>query len=125
MTSAVLTDAEKRACTTLSRLFLDTEMAAGELDSIAASLQALNIPTSTLDHVLRNDLFPVLFPNLMSVAGVWSGFDDHWLLNQIESRRMTKPGWTRTLRDSAAWFLVGGTIVPAWNEIKGKLQSKL
>lgn len=34
----------------------------------------------------------MLYPNLMSIGGVWSGFDQIWLLNQLESQRLAAPG---------------------------------
>ncbi|KAK6347464.1 hypothetical protein TWF718_005306 [Orbilia javanica] len=121
MTSMALTDAEKSACTTLSHLFLDTEITTEELNSITTSLRALNLPSPTLDRILRYDLFPILYPNIISVAGVWSGFDDYWLLSQVESRRMTEPSRIRTVQDSAMWFLLSGAVKPLWSEIRVKL----
>jgi hypothetical protein len=46
----------------------------------------LGIPVSTLEHMLRYDLFPTLSPNLLSIAGEWQGIDEDWLLQQVQAR---------------------------------------
>lgn len=97
MASQLLTDVEKRACITLSELFLDIELTDLILDRMALSFQQLNLPIPSLDHILRNDLFSILYPNLMSVAGTWTGFDANWLINQVESQQWLVPVWSRDL----------------------------
>lgn len=70
MASSPLTDIEKRARIILSDLFLDTELTAPNLDRMAHSLLQLNLPIISLDHILHNDIFPILYPNRMSIGGV-------------------------------------------------------
>lgn len=103
-----LTHHEKLACTALARLFLDTEKAPLELDSIAASLRPLDMSTDTLSQLLRYDVFPILYPNMLSVAGEWDGFDENWLLGRIEAHRRTGHGWARGLADRARGGRLGG-----------------
>jgi hypothetical protein len=82
-TTNLLTQQEKQAYTILSELFLDTEHTQLELNHLTSSLRPLGIPVLTLEHVLRYDLFPILSPNLLSIAGEWQGFDEDWLLQQV------------------------------------------
>lgn len=122
----MLTDAEKDACVILSDFFLDTELTPADLHTIAASLQRLSLSVSILNHLLRYDVFPILYPNLMSAAGIWDVFARDWLLSQIESRRSTPPGWAKLLLDYCAWLLVGRLCVtPVWDQVKQMLQGKL
>jgi hypothetical protein len=138
MISSVLTDAEKKACTALtdaekkvcivlSYLFLDTQLSPEIISAMASNLKELNMPIPALEHILRYDVFPILYTNLMNIAGEWSCFDDEWLLNRVESGRMTNPV-LKVLKaplDFVAWYLLGRTgIIPVWNEIKEILQSK-
>lgn len=74
---------------------------------MALSLQQLNLTIATFDHAIRIDLFPTLYPNLMSVGGAWSGFNENWLLHQLESQRLASPGWVQSLGVSVAWLAVG------------------
>ena len=127
MTPPVLTDAEKTACTTLSWLFLATEVSPKVLDTIAFILKGLNMSTPTLEHILRYDLFPILFSNTLTDWGEWCDFDEKWLLDEVERGRMTNPvlKTVRSVLGSVIWHSLGAiALKPAWNEIKEKLQSK-
>lgn len=122
--NSLSTEPEKKACMILSRLFLDTEITSNEVEDIATSLCTLDISTATLSHMLRHDLFPILYPNLISTTGVWEGFDQDWLLDQVATRA-ANPGWIKGMGDSVAWFTVGRMVVPSWDQVKEILQSKL
>jgi hypothetical protein len=128
MTPPVLTDAEKTVCTTLSWLFLDTELSPRVLDTIVSTLKGLNMPIPTLEHILRYDLFPILFRNLLCVwGGEWCDFDEKWLLDEVERGRMTNPvlKTAQSLLGFVVWHSLGAiSVKPTWNEIKEKLQSK-
>ncbi len=41
-----------------------------------------------IHDILMNEVFPVLIPNMHSVAGEWAGFDEDWLYSKIQA---TKP----------------------------------
>ncbi|WP_309570936.1 hypothetical protein [Deinococcus sp.] len=89
-----------------SELFLDTEP---DLAVIACQLRATGYSVPELDAMLRGEVAPVLGGNLLSVAGVWSGFD----LTSVEARyragrrsptllsrvtcRMIRDDWARVL----------------------------
>jgi len=77
-----------------------------------------------LESMLRNDLFPV--SNLLSVAGVWDGFDEDWLLTQLEHRwSQPPPGLVGVAVDWAVWQSVGWMIWKNWTEIKRGLRARL
>ncbi|EIW77819.1 hypothetical protein CONPUDRAFT_167845 [Coniophora puteana RWD-64-598 SS2] len=122
MAANALSVNEKKACAILSDLFLDTEVTPAQMDHMATSLHSLDLPVSQLDSIVRNDLFPVLYPNLLSTAGVWSGFDEDHLMGEVERRRVARPGILTSVGDSAAWFLVGRTITPVWDQVKERLK---
>jgi hypothetical protein len=68
--------------------------------------------------MLRYDLFPILYPNLLSVAGVWQGFDG-WLLQNIQDRRSGVAGWLKSQVGCVAWYLLGHYYVqPLWDKVK-------
>jgi hypothetical protein len=121
-TTDQLTQQEKQAYIILSELFLDTEHTELDFNYFTSSLRPLGIPVLTLEHMLRYDLFPILSPNLLSVAGVWDGFDKDWLLQQVQARRSAAgPGWIRSGFDSLAWLSLGLIVRPQWDKVKGGL----
>ncbi|KAI1978073.1 hypothetical protein LOZ53_001490 [Ophidiomyces ophidiicola] len=114
----MLTDSEKTACVALSRLFLNTQFLTDDYNDIAAALRPLDMSLESLDHVLRHDLFPILYPNLLEVAGEWTGFDEDWLLKEVECRRRFRDSWVKPVGDSGAWQWVGNAVTTPWNEVK-------
>ncbi len=67
----------------LSELFLDTELDARSFDAIARSLVATGYAPSEIHDILWREVHPVLAANLQSVAGVWDGWPDDWLLARL------------------------------------------
>lgn len=69
--------------TALSDLFLDTELQDFQLTDIAEKMKASGYTLEEIDRILREEVFPVLIPNMASAAGEWAGFDEEWLHNAI------------------------------------------
>lgn len=84
----------------LSALWLDTELDASALDSIVRVLRDAGFDHATLETIYAVELAPVLGPNLLGVAGVWSGFDEAWLAARILDNLRRRPRRTRF----RAWF---------------------
>ena len=76
-TADQLTQQERQAYILLSDF---TELTPLHLKHLSTSLRPLGIPAATLQHMLRYDLFPILYPNPLSVAGEWQGFNGEWLI---------------------------------------------
>lgn len=119
-----LIPSEKKACIALSWLFLDTEQSPKDIDSIASSLRPLNIPSAILGRMLRHDVFPILYPNLLSVAGIWDVFDEDWQLGEVERRRATGQGWVKSLAEFAVWLTVGRMVTSVWDQVVERLEQK-
>ena len=73
----------------LSELFLDTELDELDIHWLAHTLHESGYPLAELEHILRTEVAPIVGGNLLSVVGVWSGFDLDWLERQILSLRGT------------------------------------
>lgn len=101
----------------LSNLYLDTKVAAFH-DHIASTLAASPFPLDTLHRVLMYEVHPALYPNLISVAGEWAGFDREWLVERIVAVRR-QPRWRRRIthwfaRDiGVQWRMLAPMIVAA------------
>jgi hypothetical protein len=76
----------RRAWDALSDLFLDTDVSLLR-DGRVRSLSALPYTIGELEQILADEVFPVCKYNLISVAGVWSGFNGDWLERAILRRQ--------------------------------------
>ena len=84
----------------LSDLYLDTDVALSH-DCIARTLAVSPYSLDDLHEMLMYDVHPALYPNLLSVAGEWAGFDEAWLVQRIETIRR-QPRWRRRI---SHWFV--------------------
>lgn len=84
----------------LSDLYLDTDVALSH-DYIVRTLAAAPYSLEELHEMLMYDVHPALYPNLMSVAGEWAGFDEAWLVERIATTRR-QPRWRRRI---SHWFV--------------------
>ncbi len=102
--SAAVANADARipVWTALSDLYLDTDVALSH-DCIARTLAASPYSLDELRDMLMYDVHPALYPNLMSVAGEWAGFDQAWLAERIRIVRR-QPRWRRRITH---WFVRG------------------
>ena len=83
----------------LSDLYLDTDVTLSH-ECIVRTLAASPYPLDELHEMLMYDVHPALYPNLMSVAGEWAGFDEAWLVERIATVRR-QPRWRRRITH---WF---------------------
>ncbi|RKR14248.1 hypothetical protein CLV91_0323 [Maribacter vaceletii] len=67
----------------LSNFYLDTELEEYTLKSIAKKIIESPYSLKKVKEINTYELFPVLHYNLLSGAGVWTGFDEDWLINSI------------------------------------------
>jgi hypothetical protein len=79
----------------LSELWLDTELSAGDLKGIARVMVDSGLSIEELRQVYLIEVAPVVAPNLLTVTGAWSGFDEEWLCSQIIRNLRDRPRRTR------------------------------
>ena len=79
----------------LSELYLDTDVRLFH-DSIARALASSPYALDVLERILRDEVHPALYTNLLQVAGEWAGFDDAWLVDHVQRVRR-QPLWRRRL----------------------------
>ncbi|MFD0798244.1 hypothetical protein ACFQZJ_12300 [Maribacter chungangensis] len=68
----------------LSELYLDTELQAHDFRYIARVIMESPYTFDEVKQINTYEVFPVLQYNLLSVAGVWSGFQEEWLVKEIK-----------------------------------------
>ncbi len=79
----------------LSELFLDTDVRYFYA-RIAEELARSTYPEAELRRILDDEVTPVLAANLLAPAGVWDGFDPHWLAERL-ARLVGKKRWLPNL----------------------------
>lgn len=88
---------ERAAIVAFSNLYLDTELDDADHRALARTLAVTSLSLDALDRLLREDVHPALWMNLASVAGVWTAFDEAWLLARVRARRRARVRWPTTL----------------------------
>ena len=85
----------------LSNLFLDTEVTDFTYQYIARAIRNSELDILEVENILWHEVYPVLSSNLSSVAGVWDGWTDEWLLQHltISSKTGAKHGSPSTIRE--------------------------
>ncbi len=67
----------------LSDLWLDTELSDSELSYIASVMDESGYSIEELRSIYMDEVAPVVYTNLLSFAGVWDGFNEKWLVDEI------------------------------------------
>lgn len=68
----------------LADLWLDTELQHYELRYIATVMKDSGYTLGELRNIYLYEVAPVVYQNLLSPAGEWAGFDQTWLVAEIE-----------------------------------------
>jgi len=85
----------------LSELWLDTELDEGDWERLAAVLASSPYDVHQLRAIHDAEVAPAVGDNLFSVAGVWDGFDEDWLVSRCVEVADRRQGWLRRWRE--AW----------------------
>jgi len=74
----------------LSELYLDTELTNEVYSYIAYQLQATDFSLEEINQINSYKVFPALQTNLLSVAGIWSGFHKEHLIETITKANLNR-----------------------------------
>ena len=68
----------------MSDLYLDTEVRDG-LPRLALEMLESDFDLPELEQIFKFEVTPVVYTNMLQVAGEWAGFDDTWLFQAIRA----------------------------------------
>lgn len=106
----------------ISELFLDTSLEEEDFVRLRDILNDSKLPIDTLDLIYYEEIAPLLYQNLESTAGEWSGFDPDWLEREI-SRRSTKGTIGKILwLNKARMYWVTRTTKNDWQKLRRMLR---
>jgi len=89
----------------LSDLYLDTELSDNDFKYIAKKIQESPYDIEEVKHINRYELYPLLYPNLLSIFGIWSGFDKEELAASITDR-LSRKSWINNLYTNILYVLL-------------------
>lgn len=95
----------------LSELFWDNEVQAGDHDRIAAAIRAAGVDAAQAEAILVREVAPVFVPNLLSVAGEWTGWSKADVRDAVTAHLRRGPVRRRL---AAAWARAGRGLY--WND---------
>lgn len=75
----------------MSDLFLDTQTEDYMYRDIVQEIRASGLTLAEAESVFWNEVYPGLWLNLLSMTGVWGGFDPRWLRDCLKVKPMRKP----------------------------------
>lgn len=81
----------------LSDFYLDTELQDYDFKHIASKIKESPYSLEEVKQIHKEEVFPVLYWNLLSVAGVWSGFQEEWLVMEITKKLQKKTRFSNFL----------------------------
>ena len=70
----------------LSELWLDTELVDDDLERISGVIKSSGYSVPELRDIYLFEVAPVVFTNLLTVAGEWAGFHEEWLFTEVAKR---------------------------------------
>jgi hypothetical protein len=77
---------QKPVWAAISESWLDTELTQDNLQRIAEVMKRSSYSVPQLRDIYLFEVAPVVFPNLVAVAGEWDGFDEEWLFTEVAKR---------------------------------------
>lgn len=105
----------------LSDLWLDTELQEWQLNSIAETLYESGYSIEVLREIYEKEVAPIVYTNLLCVAGEWAGFDDKWLHEEIISSLNSRGKFQRIflkLRRNAMFY----ATKEHWKELEARVR---
>jgi hypothetical protein len=96
----------------LSELYLDIELEAGDFQRLAGVFAASGFSWSDIQQINYDEVAPVLWQNLLSMAGEWAGWNEVLLLASIGKRYTGKRH--RCLGSRVLWLRIVDYFTADW-----------
>jgi len=110
----------------LSEFWLDTELTATQLEGIAHAIASSPYFVSEVRLIHDYEVAPALYPNLLSVAGEWAGFDTDLLQARCTKSARKRGSYSYKIRiffqRPMFWFFTARhwrVILPSVQKLRG------
>lgn len=101
----------------LSDFYLDTELQEADFKSIATTILESPYSLKEVKQINKHEVFPVLYPNLLSIAGEWAGFDEQWLITEI-SRTLDNKNKLKQVITNGSYFMLKWMLRDYWEQLE-------
>ncbi len=120
-TSSVTLEARKIIWESLSVLYLDIELNKQTFRSISEKIQKSPFTYSEIVEINKYELFPVLYVNLVVVAGEWAGFDEKFLEQSCLKSYQNRKNVLNRLKINLLYLIFGANITKDLRNIQANL----
>ncbi len=100
----------------LSDLFLDTDVSLFDA-RIVSAIRASRFSASEVEQILRDEVGPVFYDNLLDVAGEWAGWTDEFIKVEVRAH-LSKPTSVRLARRLLSEAVVGSVVKDHWPRLR-------
>lgn len=104
----------------LSDLWNNTELFDYQLKYIAEKMRSSGYSLAELEEILAEEVAPVVYGNVFSYGGTWTGFDSEWLYKGIlENLKKQKrnPIYRAWVKSSLGKFVMTKMIEEDWKKV--------
>ena len=101
----------------LSNFYLDTELQDYDVKHITAKIRESPYSLEEVKQINKTEVFPILYQNLLSVAGVWTGFQEEWLTDEI-TNYLEKTTRIKRIVNRIVYAGFNGMFKDLWNRIE-------
>lgn len=101
----------------LSGLYVDTELKDHDFKYIAVKIKESPYTIEQARQIDKKEVFPVLYPNLLAVTGVWSGFEEQWLISEI-SKTIRKRTWFSSFKVKLKYLKLKWMYASYWERLE-------
>lgn len=100
----------------LAHLFLDTDVSLFD-DKIVAVLRASKFDAEEVEKIIREEVGPVFYTNLLDIAGEWAGWSEEHVAEDVEAYLDTSK-FERAWRRLLSTFVVRHILSRHWPRLK-------
>lgn len=105
----------------ISEFYLDTELQEDDLERLALVFAQSPYDLDELRAIERFEVAPVLWGNLIDVAGEWEPWDPNTLIPLCAHKENLGRGWTRRIATSVVSFFLAFHTRRSWNLIEPRI----
>lgn len=107
----------------ISKLYLDQELHDIDYYDIASRLKHTGLTIKQLKEIDFYEVFPSLRYNLSSTAGVWSSFDQEWLVDMCAKNRSRRKNPLFRIKTRLNGFLFNKMRSEQWDKLERIMKS--
>lgn len=107
----------------ISDFYIDSELQESDFEYISIKIKESPYSIEQIKQIDKEEIFPVLHSNLLYVAGVWTGFQEEWLISEI-TKKLEKSNYFSRLINKMKYACLKWMYKDYWRKIETTLKHK-